>query len=252
MVALLPSPELQFCDANGNPYAAGTIDTYVPSTVTPKSTWSESTGTTLNTNPIVLDAAGRCIVYGDGAYRMILKDAAGTLIWDQNSNTLVSAAMAPVCIAATIADAQVLLGIVDEAAALATLTAAIAAETTRAQAAEAALTAADSILANAITAEVTRATAAEAVLQAEITAISASGLKSGNGGPTDGSGHIRITYAAPFATATDSFTVTLEAPGLLGIVLSVAADRFGADVWSVWAYGAAAPAVNFFWLATGH
>lgn len=252
MVALLPSPELSFVDANGLPYAGGTLATYVPATTTAKSTWSENTGTTLNANPIVLDSAGRCVCYGDGAYRLVLHDAVGNLVWDQNSTTLVSAAMAPVVIAATIADAQVLLGIVSSTAALATLTAAIAAETTRATAAEATLTAADATLTAHLATEVTRATAAEAVLQAEITAISASGLKSGAGGPTDGSGHYRVTYAAPFATATDSFTVTLEAPGLLGIVLSVAADRFGADVWSVWTYGVAAPAVNFFWLATGH
>ena len=251
MVALLPNPEPQFCDANGLPYAGGTIDTYVPGTTTLKSTWSEDTGTTLNTNPIVLDSAGRCIIYGDGAYRLILKDADGTLIWDQDSNTLVSAAMAPVVIAATIADAQVLLGIVDEAAALATLTAGLAAEVTRATAAEAVLTAADSTLANAITAEVTRAEAAEAALAASIAALGSTGLKSGTG-QTDGTGHVRITYGTPFATATDSAVATISAGGLLGIILSVTSDRFGVDVWSVWSYGTAAPSTGFNYLASGH
>src|SRR3954465_11440492 len=168
MVALLPSPELQFCDANGNPYAAGTIDTYVPSTVTPKSTWSESTGTAANTNPIVLDAAGRCIVYGDGAYRTILKDADGNLVWDQDTNTLVSVAMAPVVLAPTIADAQALLGITDSTAALAALTAADTAEANARAAADTAQpnarTAADATLTTNLAAEVTRAQAAEAAL----------------------------------------------------------------------------------------
>lgn len=117
MVALLPPAELQFCDANGAPYAGGTIQTYIPGTTTPVSTWSESTGTILNTNPIVLDSAGRCIIYASGIVRTILSDALGNLIWDQPSNTLVSAAMAPVCIAPDIPTAKGLLGIVDNSAA---------------------------------------------------------------------------------------------------------------------------------------
>jgi hypothetical protein len=170
MVALLPTPELTFVDADGAPYAAGTLTTYVPSSTTSKDTWSESTGTALNTNPITLDSAGRCIVYGDGAYRLILKDSAGNTIFDQESNTLVSVAMAPVCIAATIADAQALLGITDSAAALAALTAADAAEAAaRAAAITAEATAraaADATLTTNLAAEVTRATAAEAALAA--------------------------------------------------------------------------------------
>ena len=251
MVALLPSPELQFCDANGLPYAAGTIDTFVPGTATPKSTWSEDTGTTLNTNPIILDSAGRCIIYGDGAYRLILKDANGTLIWDQDTNTLVSAAMAPVVIAATIADAQVLLGIVDEAAALATLTAGLAAEVTRATAAEAVLTAADATLTANLAAETAARIAADATLTAAIAALGGTGLKSGTG-QTDGTGHVRITYGTPFATATDSAVATISAGGLLGIILSITSDRFGVDVWSVWSYGSAAPSTGFNYLASGH
>ena len=68
-VVLLPSAELQFSDANGHPYAGGTLELLVPGTTTPKDTWTDPDGAALNTNPIVLDAAGRCIVYGDGAYR---------------------------------------------------------------------------------------------------------------------------------------------------------------------------------------
>src|SRR6476620_5923831 len=110
---LLPNPSPQFCDANGHPYAAGTIDTFVPDTTTPKSTWLDPDGAALNTNPIVLDAAGRCSMHGDGLYRLVLKDADGNLIWDLPSSTLVSGAMAPVIIAPTIADALVLLGVQD-------------------------------------------------------------------------------------------------------------------------------------------
>lgn len=252
MAQLLPSPETQFCDANGHPYAAGTIATYEAGTSTPKTTWLDSGAVTANPNPIVLDGAGRAIIYGDGAYRLVLKDANGNEIWDQTSTTLVSVAMAPVVIAATLADARTAMGI----------DTAIGTETSRAVAAEGALntaisseasarTAADSTLTTNLAAEVSRAEAAEAALAASISGLSGTGLKSGSG-TTDGTGHVRVTYGSPFATATDAFVCTLDASGLLGITLSAAVDRFGADVWSVWTYGAAAPSTTFFWMAIGH
>jgi len=83
LATLLPSPEFQVIDANGNPLAAGTIETYIPSTLTPKVTWQDSGQTIQNTNPIVLDAAGRAIIYGSGVYRFIIKDASGNLVYDQ-------------------------------------------------------------------------------------------------------------------------------------------------------------------------
>jgi hypothetical protein len=166
VAVLLPASELQFIDANGHPYAGGSLTTYVPATTTPKATWSEPTGTALNTNPIILDSAGRCIVYGDGVYRCILKDALGNQIWDQLSSTLISAAMQPVVIAPTIAAAVALLGI------QAMIDASVLVETTRAEAAEAAelarALAAELVLRNGLAAEIARAEAAEAALGALI------------------------------------------------------------------------------------
>lgn len=209
MAVLLPSPVLQFCDANGLSYAAGSIETYVAYTTTPKDTWNDPAGgpTHLNTNPIVLDSAGRCILYGDGGYRLVLRDSAGNLVFDQPSATLVSAAMLPVVQAATIADAVVLLGIqglIDasvtaeaslRATADAGLFTSLTAETTRAEAAEATLGAGTD-------AETARAEAAEATLQGEIDTINAA-----LGGITTGTtaGSVR---AGEFSTATPSFDVT--------------------------------------------
>jgi hypothetical protein len=181
VAALLPPAELQFLDGNGHPYAAGKLATFVPGTTTPKNTWQDASATVLNANPITLDAAGRCIVYGDGEYRTQLSDAAGNLVWDQSSNTLVSVAMAPVVAAPTIADAVNLLGIqdmidIETARAIAAenalqaqiggqaTTAALNAEIARAQAAEADLQ-------NQLNTEVTRAEAAEANLQSQISGI---------------------------------------------------------------------------------
>lgn len=80
---LLPNGEQQFADGNGVPFAAGTVSFFVPNTTTPKTTWKDAAQTTPNANPVVLDAAGRAIIYGNGTYRQVLKDQFGTTIWDQ-------------------------------------------------------------------------------------------------------------------------------------------------------------------------
>src|SRR3954462_15419682 len=120
MAAPVISPELQWCDGNGIPYAAGTIETYIVGTSTPKATWINPGQAALNENPLTLDAAGRSLMFGDGDYRLVLRDALGNLIFDQPASTTVSAAMAPVVAAATIADALELLGVSDAIAAEAT------------------------------------------------------------------------------------------------------------------------------------
>jgi len=177
----VPVPSPQFCDADGHPYAGGTIATYIPGTSTPKVTYSDHGGTALNTNPIVLDAAGRCTMYGDGEFRLILRDAAGNLVWDQYASTLVSMAMAPVILAPTLAEARRLMGIDDAIAA------AVAVETNRAEAAESALQtaitnetnraeAAESTLQSNIDAETSRAEAAENALSSRISALETGGV----------------------------------------------------------------------------
>lgn len=80
---LLPGAETQFVDANGVPYAGGAVYMYVPFTTTPKATWKDPNGTTLNSNPIILDSAGRGIIWGGGLYRQVLQDQFGNTIWDQ-------------------------------------------------------------------------------------------------------------------------------------------------------------------------
>lgn len=81
---LLPNAKQQFFTAQGIPAAAGTVDMYVPSTTTRKTTWKSSTESVgnQNTNPVLLDAGGFATIYGDGAYRQVVKDADGNTIWD--------------------------------------------------------------------------------------------------------------------------------------------------------------------------
>ena len=57
-VSLMPSPCPQFIDSNGKPLAFGKVYTYQAGTTTPQATYTDSTGTTQNTNPIVLNAGG--------------------------------------------------------------------------------------------------------------------------------------------------------------------------------------------------
>jgi hypothetical protein len=83
MARLLDNGKQTFFDANGEPLGGGSVYMYVPSTTTFKDTWQDPDETILNTNPIVLDAAGRAIIYGSGTYRQIVKDADANTIWDQ-------------------------------------------------------------------------------------------------------------------------------------------------------------------------
>lgn len=85
MATILPTGETQFFDGNGDPLAAGTVTFYIPGTTTAKDTWQNSSQSILNTNPVTLDAAGRAIIYGSGAYRQVVKDQFGNLIWDQDT-----------------------------------------------------------------------------------------------------------------------------------------------------------------------
>ena len=162
---LIPQP--QFCDADGNPYAGGTIETYVPGTSTPKAVWIDPDGLAFQSNPIVLDAAGRCLWYGSGEYRLVLRDAAGNLVWDALSTTIVSAAMAPVVAAPTIADAVHQLGIDDLIAAEASARAAAdSAEQAARIAADNVLTGLTTGLRTDLDAEIARALAASGDLRA--------------------------------------------------------------------------------------
>ena len=81
--AILPNAMTQFADGNGAPYAGGRVFFYIPATTTPKQTWQDPNQIVPNTNPVVLDANGRGIIWGNGLYREILQDQFGNTIWDQ-------------------------------------------------------------------------------------------------------------------------------------------------------------------------
>jgi hypothetical protein len=80
---LSPVGRQQFFDDNGLPLAAGLLYTYVTGTTTPATTYSDGGMTTPNSNPIVLDAAGRCAIYlpTTPIFKYLLKTSAGATVW---------------------------------------------------------------------------------------------------------------------------------------------------------------------------
>lgn len=80
--ALLPNGRQQFFDANGAPLAGGSVGMYLPGTLDTKATYQDPLGDALNINPVPLDAAGSALIYGSGQFRQIVKNAAGSVIWD--------------------------------------------------------------------------------------------------------------------------------------------------------------------------
>lgn len=79
--ALLPNAKQTFLDQNGNPLSGGKVYMYVPGTTNFKTTWSNSTQTSNNTNPITLDAAGRAVIFGQGSYQQRVTDLLGNPQW---------------------------------------------------------------------------------------------------------------------------------------------------------------------------
>lgn len=86
MAQLAPPPIFQFFKPGGVlPLAGGLLYTYEAGTNTPLATFTDSTGGTPNTNPIVLDANGECVVWmGSAAYKFVLTDALGVVQWTRD------------------------------------------------------------------------------------------------------------------------------------------------------------------------
>lgn len=81
-VGLLPNGMQTFLTNDGKPLSSGKVYFYVPNTSTLKSTWKDSGQAVANSNPVVLDASGRAIIYGNGIYRQVVRDRNNNLIWD--------------------------------------------------------------------------------------------------------------------------------------------------------------------------
>ncbi len=84
-------PKLQFFDNDGNPLVGGKLYTYAAGTTTPLATYTDSTGATPNTNPIILDSRGEANVWLTAqSYKFVLKTSTDSTIWtvDNVSNAI--------------------------------------------------------------------------------------------------------------------------------------------------------------------
>lgn len=94
--SILPPAKTTFVDQNGKPLTSGKVDFYIPSTNTRKATWQDAGETILNTNPVILDAAGRALILGSGSYRQVVKDRNDNVIWDAVTTSSGSGGTSPI------------------------------------------------------------------------------------------------------------------------------------------------------------
>jgi len=87
----MPWEKAQFFDNNGKPVAGGCLFTYISGTNTPLATYTDFTGSFLNSNPVILDSAGRADIWLLAqAYSFRLKTfggtacASGTQLWTED------------------------------------------------------------------------------------------------------------------------------------------------------------------------
>lgn len=73
---------MQFLKADGTPLVGGKLYTYTAGTTTPQATYTDNTGSTPNTNPVIMDSRGEANVWLGGAnYKFKLTDANDVEIW---------------------------------------------------------------------------------------------------------------------------------------------------------------------------
>ena len=73
---------------NGQPIAGGKLCSYAAGTSTPQALWQNAAGTISASNPVVLDSAGRAVIYGEGNYKLELHQSGdsncpgtGSVVW---------------------------------------------------------------------------------------------------------------------------------------------------------------------------
>lgn len=91
-------PVQKFFDNNGHPATGYKLYTYLAGTTTPATTWQDSSKAAANTNPIVLDSRGECLLWLDSVtkYKLVLKTVTGTTIttYDNVSGDFVASNLA--------------------------------------------------------------------------------------------------------------------------------------------------------------
>lgn len=97
MAVITPIPKTQFLDAAGAPLAGGLVYTYAAGTTTPQASYTDSSGSTANSNPIVLDSRGEANIWlGEANYKMTLCDPQNTEIWTVDYISAPTTALSPI------------------------------------------------------------------------------------------------------------------------------------------------------------
>lgn len=86
---VMPVPVIQFADSNGVPLSGGLLYTCQQGSSCPgttQTTYTDASLSTPNTNPVVLDTAGRAHVFLSGTtYKFVLQTSAGVSVWSQDN-----------------------------------------------------------------------------------------------------------------------------------------------------------------------
>jgi len=97
MAVLTPVAKMQFLDATGAPLVGGLLYTYAAGTTTPQATYTDSTGATANTNPVVLDARGEANIWlASATYKFKLASSDNTELWTVDNISAPTSSLSPV------------------------------------------------------------------------------------------------------------------------------------------------------------
>ena len=85
MAAAVPFIMPQWFDNNGDPLAGGKIWIYLAGTTTPGISYTDSTGSVPNTNPVILDSSGRASVWlSPGNYKLVMTTKDDVVLWTKD------------------------------------------------------------------------------------------------------------------------------------------------------------------------
>lgn len=97
MAVLTPQPKMQFTTAAGVPLSGGKVYTYTAGTTTPQATFTDYTGATPNTNPVILNSRGEANIWlGSALYKFKLTDANDVEIWTVDYISAPTSGISPV------------------------------------------------------------------------------------------------------------------------------------------------------------
>lgn len=108
---IAPAPKHQYLDENGDPYAGAQLFTYEAGTSTKLATYTDVNLSSANTNPIVLDAAGRATIFlSPTSYKFILApsddtDPPTSPIWTVDNVSAVPGSTVDIDVTATAGEA---------------------------------------------------------------------------------------------------------------------------------------------------